>query len=49
MNMYQSPCKRCRRVSDPAECDNKQCGFWRKWFLHRWSQIHAYGKQVMKP
>ena len=47
MKINQSPCKRCKRVADPETCENKQCAPWRKWFLLRWSRIHAYGKQVM--
>lgn len=44
--MIPNPCKHCKRVPDPALCENKQCGPWRKWFLMRWAMIHAYGKQV---
>lgn len=48
-NLPVSPCKTCTRVSDPADCENKQCKLWSQWFLSRWEQIHgfyqAYGKE----
>ena len=47
--MNQNPCTTCSRVKCPADCENKQCQTWRRWFLHRWSQIHGfyekYGKE----
>lgn len=43
-----SPCLRCTRVADPRNCENKNCQLWRKWFLHRWAQIHNYPRQKME-
>ena len=40
-----SPCLGCRRVPNPDDCENKRCAPWRKWFLMRWSMIHAFGKK----
>lgn len=45
LKMGKSPCKGCKRVPDPASCDNKLCKPWRKWFLMRWALIHGYGKK----
>lgn len=40
------PCDSCRRVAQPAECENKRCSQWQNWFLSRWALIHGYGKKV---
>lgn len=45
MKNRQSPCERCSRVHNPDVCENKNCKDWKKWFLHRWAEIHRYGKQ----
>ena len=37
-----SPCLTCQRVSNPNNCENKQCKPWSKWFLARWDLIHGY-------
>lgn len=41
----ENPCTHCVRVADPAQCDNKQCKVWQRWFLSRWEQIHGYYTQ----
>ena len=40
-----SPCKECTRVANPDACENKNCKYWKAWFLRRWSGIYAYGQQ----
>lgn len=45
---YPSPCLSCTLVADPRDCDNKNCQPWRKWFLHRWEQIHNYPRAHME-
>ena len=42
-----SPCLRCTRVTDPRECENKNCKLWQQWFLQRWALIHAYPRAKM--
>lgn len=37
-----NPCNHCVRVPDPAQCDNKQCKVWQRWFLDRWQQVRGY-------
>lgn len=39
MDRRPSPCLRCTRVPDPENCENKQCGQWKAWFLERWEQL----------
>lgn len=45
----ESPCLTCKRVDDPADCENKQCRLWSRWYLSRWRLIHGfyekYGKE----
>ena len=38
----QSPCLNCKRVKNPADCENKNCRDWCNWFYHRWALIHGY-------
>ena len=45
MDQKTSPCRRCTRVTDPDNCENKRCGIWQRWFLGRWAWIHAYWKR----
>lgn len=40
--MRVSPCVLCTRVSDPKNCENKNCPDWRSWWLGRWDLIHRY-------
>ena len=40
-----SPCLTCHRVAVPANCENKRCNYWRRWFLRRWSLIHDYPRK----
>lgn len=42
-----SPCLSCIQVSDPRNCENKNCRRWRAWFLDRWALIHAYQRRDM--
>lgn len=39
-----SPCESCSRVLDPDGCENKNCKFWKAWFLRRWADIYHYGR-----
>ena len=39
------PCDRCRRVSQPLDCENKRCQPWQNWFWSRWALIHGYWQQ----
>ena len=48
MTYKKSPCICCFRVPDPANCDNKNCALWRKWFLESWDAIHNYPRQSME-
>ena len=43
-----SPCLCCTRVTDPRNCENKNCHPWRQWFLGRWEMIHNYPRQQME-
>ena len=38
MERRPSPCPECIRVKEPAECDNKNCKLWQRWFLAQWEQ-----------
>lgn len=40
----QSPCVTCTRVPNPNDCENKLCQPWKRWFLARWAEIHAYAQ-----
>ncbi len=42
MEKLQYPCKNCKRVCDPAACENKRCIPWQRWFLRRWRAINGY-------
>lgn len=42
-----SPCLVCTRVSNPQDCENKNCKSWQKWFLGRWAAIRAYPRVMM--
>lgn len=33
----ESPCKTCRSVEDPTQCENKLCRRWQKWFVSSWN------------
>ena len=35
----KSPCACCQRVAEPNQCENKNCMYWRKWFIGRWERI----------
>lgn len=37
----QMPCLSCRKVADPADCENKNCVLWRQWFIVRWDRLRA--------
>ncbi len=36
-----SPCMRCTRVSDPRQCENKDCRQWQQWFIDKWNTMRA--------
>ena len=36
MSKMNSPCLTCTRVKNPQDCENKNCGDWRRWFIARW-------------
>lgn len=36
-----SPCLNCRRVDKPAECENKNCKLWQRWFVEKWNTLRA--------
>ena len=48
MKDHNSPCKTCTRVCNPDGCENKNCKFWKAWFLGRWRNIYRYGQQYLK-
>ena len=35
----ENPCLTCTIVKDPANCENKSCQVWRKWFIRRWEVL----------
>ncbi len=37
--MNKSPCMGCVKVANAAECDNKDCALWRKWYIQRWNDM----------
>ena len=37
-----SPCLHCPRGKNGADCEDKRCPIWQKWFLSRWERIHRY-------
>ena len=37
----QSPCKTCKVVKDPSDCERKQCKAWREWFIRRWEEMRG--------
>ena len=39
--MNISPCMRCERVSDPRQCEDKNCAQWRKWFVEKWDAMRV--------
>ena len=36
-----SPCARCTRVTDPRQCENKECRLWQKWFIEKWNTMRV--------
>ncbi len=38
---WQSPCRGCARVRDPANCENKLCKEWQAWFVERWDAMRT--------
>ena len=36
----EKPCLTCKRVKDPANCENKSCQAWREWFVKKWGELH---------
>ena len=34
-----SPCKICKKVSDPGKCSAPNCYAWSTWFADRWRRI----------
>lgn len=44
--MQTSPCLRCVRVSDPRNCENKNCPLWRRWFIDRWDTLRKQPRQA---
>lgn len=38
-NGQPSPCLTCTRVPNPADCENKMCRLWQKWYICRWEQL----------
>ena len=36
-----SPCARCTRVTDPRQCENKDCRLWQKWFIEKWNKMRV--------
>lgn len=47
-NKKPSPCLTCTRVSDPRDCENKNCVLWQRWFVERWNMIRAYPRLQME-
>lgn len=39
MKYKKSPCATCRRVKNPANCENKYCKLWQNWFVDRWDAM----------
>ena len=35
----RKPCLNCTRVDNPAECENKECMPWRRWFIESWDSL----------
>ena len=35
------PCRGCKRVRDPVNCENKACKDWKAWFISRWEAMRA--------
>jgi len=33
------PCICCNRVADPANCEDKSCRVWRRWFVESWNAM----------
>ena len=44
----EKPCDTCKMVEDTESCTNYRCKVWRKWFLHKWKQIHNWYKRYGK-
>lgn len=46
MEKRLSPCLYCTGVENPAECENKNCGPWRHWFICRWEQLRREARSI---
>lgn len=46
--MSMSPCMKCVRVSQPTQCDNKDCGVWRKWYIEKWNEMRLQPRLNME-
>ncbi len=43
-----SPCLTCTRVQNPQECENKNCGVWRRWFIKSWDNFRNYPRATVE-
>lgn len=48
MNTNLSPCISCTRVKDPRNCENKNCQYWRRWYIARWEQLRSQLRASME-
>ncbi len=46
--MKQSPCMRCTRVADPANCENKNCQKWQRWYIDKWEDMRFSVRGAME-
>lgn len=37
----KKPCICCTRVSDPENCENKNCAVWQRWYIETWNAMRA--------
>ena len=37
----KKPCITCTRVTDPDNCDNKDCMLWQRWYIETWNAMRA--------
>lgn len=35
----RKPCIYCTRVTDPENCDNKNCQLWQRWYIETWNAM----------
>ena len=42
------PCRTCKRVKAPYDCNNKNCAIWQEWFLKWWENMRKNCRNALQ-